>query len=523
MRRYRSAIRWVLFLLVPLNAGAINMQRQYPSTGYRFMFTESSQRPDLDEFGPLLAEVQYGFSSSPLTWFDASGANRRDYVGSLHSLHLNVGTLLGPSLFVGANAVLHSFDTMGGSRRFAAGDSRVSFKYLFPAVGSFDAAVQAYALVPTGTRKDFLSDGGFGYGAKGILQRRFGPWLVATNLGYEHSGSARWLTLDYREEVVIGAGARLGLTNRAGLNAEARLTYTAAHRFSRGPADLYFGPDLKIQGGSVFSIGASVGGIAIDNTTNFRVLASLKVFPFAKDESDPTIVRIPGCVNKDFSRKYVARRLTPREIETLRPLPYFSTVARAMPVLQAGEFTDRAEGGLAYVNNGMSVFAVDVEGLPPRRTVIDAIDARIQMKIRQLGKVDGRAHPELFCFLREKVCSGYVRLKSSWRNNVDRGFFGHKDTPNDYFSRWEARSPVANVGERRVFSETLTLDMRKLLENVEGYDASRIVYGEKGATGKNAIYFLVAGDTYVDPEGIDLALKFRYNDCSSMSESEGER
>lgn len=265
-------------LTTPALAGGVNIQTFNPASAGVFETMESAflDRGAFDEKTDRLDfnfGLHYHFADNPLVEYDPTVTNRTAVlVDGLHTMQLTGGIQQkdwGINLIIQA----HEVKLAGASYTTAFGDTRLQGKIH---VAQSEDDQRAFAVVPeiylpTGNSDLFVSNGGFGFGLRAVVQQNVNRFRFGASLGYVTFDSGTFRNIDYRNQMPYSLAAAYLLNEKWGFNAEFSQSLTFPRNSLQNPGELYLGSKLKLQKDLIATGGVSLGGFDFQKSNDIRI------------------------------------------------------------------------------------------------------------------------------------------------------------------------------------------------------------------------------------------------------------
>lgn len=270
---------------------SLNVQLFNPSMSSSYTLTEdalSKRLADSVQFG-----ASYNYVNRPLVEVTQDRKDRLgDVISSINTINMTGGYYFGNRVFLGADLPVNMITMPGKAEQFALGDTRLMSKIRVS--GDFapvDVALIPELFIPTGDRGMYVSDGAFGAGLKGAIERQFGRITVSGNLGYRYSGNSTFKELEYRNRISAGIGGNLMLSSKWALNAEGQGTILLPRNAEQNPGEVYLGARYSPRSNLNLALGGSLGAINGVGSSDYRIVAGLTFV--ADTPKAPAIVVAP--------------------------------------------------------------------------------------------------------------------------------------------------------------------------------------------------------------------------------------
>lgn len=275
-----TAAAFALTCALPAASRAVSVQTRVAPGNNRYMLNESGH---LGYRGPLLVSLDYNALNDPLVELSRDRERRLSTVlDGLQTFDLTIGARIAGLLSLNATLPLNLVHPDGAGRSWALGDARVFAKVPLLEPGSaWQLSIVPELRAPTGDEALFVSDGSVGFGLLVAAERRFNGFSVVGNLGYRRSRDAIFRELDYRQKVPFALGVNVPLTERWSANGELAGARVLPFNGAQNPSELYAGARFQATPAVVFHAGASLGAFTDVPSANYRVMAGLKIEPFA--------------------------------------------------------------------------------------------------------------------------------------------------------------------------------------------------------------------------------------------------
>lgn len=227
----------------------------------------------------LIGRATYHFAENPMVEYSrSSGTRLGTVVDGIHTLALSA-SLQRPNWIGFIETQVHLVNLVSvGTYRPVLGDTRLAAK--FP-VTEFEEdkmrlAVLPELWIPTGSTRYLVSNGGGGIGVKGALERDFGGFRGAINLGLRAFTHGVYRDIDYRLQLPWAIGSVIPLDADSAINAELTQALNAFPSSGQNPGELYVGYRRRFQLGSegnsaIGTAGASVGQFDFDAANPYRL------------------------------------------------------------------------------------------------------------------------------------------------------------------------------------------------------------------------------------------------------------
>ncbi|MBN22242.1 MAG: hypothetical protein CL678_13255 [Bdellovibrionaceae bacterium] len=140
--------------------------------------------------------------------------------------------------------------------------------------------------VPTGSTRNFVSDGSFQPGIHFAIENDFEPFKLAFNIGYRNAQNATYSTIDYRNRIIAKAAGSLPIVDWLNLNIEYQTAIRVPFDFSQSPSEFYLGGVSQIGKSFYLSTGATIGSFQEDASGNYGFFVGLEWTPFDPHEGE---------------------------------------------------------------------------------------------------------------------------------------------------------------------------------------------------------------------------------------------
>jgi hypothetical protein len=339
MRKWLGVGAALPLLLGSVNASAsVNVQTFTPATGTSYVYSEDA----LMEVAPgdstwtgerLYFHLMYNYDDKPLVEFDSTHTNRTNIlVSSFNTMDLGAGILPLKNLMIAINFPITVVSQPFAGSQFAADDMNLHLKWRV----TDDDAPLAIALVPTlyfptGSQSLFLSNGSIGEGFSLAVERDFGPFRVAGNVGYRHNSNATYLDINYTNQIPMSLSAYIPIDNSWGVNLEGAGSLSVPISHYNNPGEIYAGGHYQATQDVSLVLGASIGTIGGGGSGDYRVIAGLKISPMdaLTKKKEPVVAPAPRPVMapspvpspKPVVRKPLVKKPLPKPSPTLSRKP----------------------------------------------------------------------------------------------------------------------------------------------------------------------------------------------------------
>lgn len=266
-------------LLSPLAyADGVNVQTFTKATGSTYEVTE----PGFSDRGPLGTAIPnnelylnlgYHFVDNPLVEYDRTTLERYAVpVDGIHSMQSAISyrqDKRSAHLFV----PLHAVKKEGKGYLQALGDFRLAGKMevLRSQDDSRAFSVLTEAILPTGDKNLFISNGSFGFGMRLSVEQDFKLLTAAVNFGFTAYSEARYRDIDYRRQFPFALGASMPVSRVVAMNAEFFQTFTIPRGQSQNPGELFLGAKWLSPWQGLVTGGLSVGQFDFTRSNDLRV------------------------------------------------------------------------------------------------------------------------------------------------------------------------------------------------------------------------------------------------------------
>lgn len=532
-----------------MQADMIQAQTLLPALNPSYVFTEDA----LMDQGPknpnrqhpkLFFQAEYHFLNDALVELTNDRSSQLStLVESIHALEL--GSFVQPfrDFSFGATTSVAQVTPTNGSTQTALGDSRLlgKLRLLGPDKSPFSVAIVPELRLPTGTQSLFMTNDSVGFGGLLAVERDFGEFRISGNVGYRNASNAVFQSIDYRQQVPLALGMLYSFNDHWALDVEGAGALSFPPESNNNPAEIYAGIRHAMSPDAAWVAGLAVGSWDGSGAGNIRVVAGLKLTPATwiadkVPEASPAASPVPvviardgrdgrdGCGKVERTPIFSARPLTDAELRKWSEIPYVSTLKskkgsaykHKIESLNIGRSNQVTSFGFDYVRNANVVFAIDIQGMPPKEAIVHLQSAQIKMHVRKLS-VDGYLNTELFCLMSEKICSGKLYEDKFWQDNINTKFFSGKKPVNTNFNKKYLTHELGKVAGHGLYTGEITMTLTEALEGSRLKDVE-LVYGKTGLTkakpGKNTLYVAVADDTYVSTDA-RLELAFEEDTCKT--------
>ncbi|MEN0060442.1 MAG: transporter, partial [Bdellovibrio sp.] len=434
----------------------------------------------------------YNYINQPLVE-ELSDGSKKSIIDSMSTFLLHAGVLVTQKTLVSMQVSFSKLSIEGADSETHLADSRLQLKYrISNNRDRWGFSILSELILPTGDDESYVSYGGFGGALQAIIERKY-PWIMTSlNLGYQYIGEAIWEEIDHRNQIIAGLGFRVPVTNKLSLNAEGLGYISIGGQRHDNPGEYYFGGLYKFMGTYGVFAGVSVPSLESPQPEQIRGLVGLK---FISAPERPQ-AQGPRCSIKPFSVTYNARVPTSEELQSLLPLPYASSSPpeKFIKIIRPGEMTELTGTGVPIVQDSQIPLIIEPYNLPPRKSVKSVKFANIKMSVTKLSQ-DAYLGTEIFCFLKQKICSGEVISSPKWKHSINWQYFDkNRRTANIYYAGQYLDNPVSEWKGHKVYSTALSLEMQQLLDG-SSYSVLDILY--KNETEAQSIPILIADDTFV--------------------------
>ena len=543
-----------------MHAEMIQAQTLLPALNPSYIFTEDAlmdqgpRNPDR-QHPHIFFQAEYHFLNDALVELTSDRSSRvGTLVNSIHALELGSFAQLFRDFSFGATTSIALVSPANGGAQTALGDTRLlgKLKLLGADKSPFSVAFIPELRLPTGNRSLFMTNDSVGFGGLIAVERDFGDFRISANTGYRNASNAVFQNIDYRQQVPLALGMLYSFTDRWALDVEGVGALSFPPDNSNNPAELYAGfrhamnPDAALVGG------IGVGSWDGNGAGNIRVVLGLKLTPSTwsgekaaevapvtaapapapSPSASPTTVLArdgrdgrDGCGKVERTPIFSARPLTDAELKKWSELPYVSTLKskkgahfkHKIDNLNIGQSNQVTSFGFDYVRDANVLFAIDVNGLPPRQAITKLQSALIKMHVRKLS-VDGYLNTELFCLMGEKICSGKIYEDKFWQENINGKFFGKMKPANENFNKKYLTHELGKVAGHGLYTGEISMTMSETLQGSNAKDVE-VIYGKtnlaKAKPATNTLYVVVADDTYVSNDA-RLELTFEEDTCKTQ-------
>ncbi len=258
-------------------AGA-NVQTLRLSTGMRYQTTEEGfylkgmlENPATTPRWDL--GVHYHYDDQPLVEFDPRTNLRVQVpVENIQTLQPSI-SYRRKDFSVTAQLPLHTVKLAGQSTQAALGDIRLVGQL---PLGELHEGKSAFSLVPelnlpTGNSTLFVSNGGWGVGAKLAFEHDFDSFLIAANAGVLFFSDGTHKEIDYRRQLPWSVASVITLNPHLWLNVELTQSATFPLGSVQNPGELYIGTRFDLGRGVLGNAGLSLGGLDFQRSNDFRI------------------------------------------------------------------------------------------------------------------------------------------------------------------------------------------------------------------------------------------------------------
>lgn len=280
----RSLFLFGALFTVPAFADSVSVQLYRPPYNLNYAMTESAIHDNApwtqQSFAPkYYGAVDYSYVKNPLVVIDTTTNTRvRSLVNSVHTLDLSGGYFVSPEMSIYAQVPVNYVNVPGKGGSVALSDSRVDAKFALNDVSKpLNFALMPELVLPTGSKDNFLSDGGVGAGLLLIAENDFGSFRLSGNLGFRYSPSAQGSGIDYRKRVPIGLGAAIPISRRWLFNLEGNGALALPTAQKQNASEFYGGLSYSPKKYMTWLFGASLGAFDKAGSSDYRLLAGLRL------------------------------------------------------------------------------------------------------------------------------------------------------------------------------------------------------------------------------------------------------
>lgn len=280
--------------LIGVAHASVNVQNLSTNWNLTYLATESTlpERPSVWPEGRQLyprvfAGAVYSWVKNPLVELDDAGALSRVWVRGIHTLELSGGYYVSERFLVGVRVPLAIVDQLVGvdqspqSGGFALEDMSLHARFrLTPRSSSFGLGMTAKAILPTGNPNMFVGDSGVGFGLGLVIEKEFGWFRAAANLGYLLSTQAIFENINYRNRFPFSIGASIPLGKSFSIQPEWVGAVTLPLGGVQNPAELLlsatYWPRWKETPWLTMTAGVGLGGLSSSAASTFRIFAGFR-------------------------------------------------------------------------------------------------------------------------------------------------------------------------------------------------------------------------------------------------------
>ncbi len=240
-----------------------------------------------------------------------------------------------------------------------------------------------------------------------------------------------------------------------------------------------------------------------------------------------------GCKVETYSKEFAAVEMEPAEYAGVE-LPYKSSAEHEITTATLGYSTPKAKGGIKtenrYVKDTQVMFKFNVN-LPPRLAIKRILNAYLVFDSVKVS-VDDWEDTEFFCFIDQKICSGYHFRpeETTWQNNINQAFWGVPEqgdaTPslnapfNTTFVELLKKSLIETSGRYRLWSsDRIPLYMDDLLKGGKIYKEGTLSFLYNGSAEdqrlNKAFRAVVADDTRLGPN-TKFVIEYEEDTCKTI-------
>ncbi len=317
----------VFLVTVGSFAESINLHLLTPSFNSEYNFVEGAKLHDLEgNDSRLYLGAFYNYIDKPLVFTNPS---RTRQLGSIyermHTLDLTAGRYFNQRFFLGVGTSLHKIDTSAGDSEFTNGDTRFIAKLRMTSSDSpIHAALMPYLSLPTGDPNYFLSDSSVGGGLSLLLEKEFTLFKVTGNAGYRYYADSIVQDMDYRNRIPWGVGVTIPVALGISISGEYITQYMINSYQYHQPDEFHAAGHWKLTKNISASLGASMGAVDGVGSSDFRLVAGIRIFPISK-KSSPRPKKVSSrkrAPKKGYTYHYKRVIFTPRRVRLLEEIKF---------------------------------------------------------------------------------------------------------------------------------------------------------------------------------------------------------
>jgi outer membrane protein OmpA-like peptidoglycan-associated protein len=278
----------------------VSVQHFSPASNSTYIRTEDSlmelfpgQAPTMGR--RLLFTGSYNWVNDPLVELNQDRTERlARLVDGINTVDVGAAYFFNRRLALNLAIPLHMVHLEGGSNQFAMGDARAGLKYrLTDPDAQYAFSIMPELRFPTGDGRLFVSDGTVAPGVLLGLERDFGNWRLAANIGYRYASGSVLRDLDYTHRIPLSLGAFVPFDPKWGGNLELNGAVTVPFNGNQNPSELYGGLRYQANHELAFLGGGSLGTISGARSNDMRVVFALKYSPLEQKEPPPVVESKP--------------------------------------------------------------------------------------------------------------------------------------------------------------------------------------------------------------------------------------
>lgn len=350
----------ILISLFSVSSKALAQQVESVNT-HLFRFSDTLETVTIeDAMGPqsemvrdgrkVMLRASYDYINEPLIAIDESRSTEiYDLVNDLHTVTVGGGFFLAKKLWLGVSVPLHYIElanpyAVSDPTSWKFGDMPVYIKWRLTGDQSkINVALMPYVHLPLGNAEYLVTDNGWSWGAKLLMDRAFSKFNLYSTLGFTYAKDAVFLTVDRSKRLELGGGTYLplirsnNLINELGLNVEANWSFTVVNvDADQNPLDFRVGMRGKIKSTAVF---AGIGFSGAQQARSGKIGAYVGVkLPFGSNnapvvakQEEPKPVEIVNPVVEDVEPMIVAVKTWKKNIEVERTILFKTSSATIDP------------------------------------------------------------------------------------------------------------------------------------------------------------------------------------------------
>ncbi len=306
--------------IVPAQA-AINLQTHIPTSNSTYTLTEDAlldaSPTESIWTGPrLFFSAQYNVLDKPLVEYNFDHTQRTAILyDTLNTLDLQAAIFPRRDLQIGVMLPMHIVKPTGQAGQFALGDARLQGKFQITGPRDLVAvSIIPELTMPSGNASMLLSSSSFGAGARLAFEKDFGRIRASANIGYRNSPGAKYLDIDYSQQLPLSLGTYTNLGGGWGLNLEASSSIALPLNRFNNPGEFYIGTRYQISRGAIMTAGLSIGSLNPEASGDIRGILGVKFTPMPEQAPIPTMDKVRVSQAAPVKVEPVPARKTPQRV-----------------------------------------------------------------------------------------------------------------------------------------------------------------------------------------------------------------